>query len=183
MELLRELWNECQSRYGLSTEEVSMAMELGLNPRKLGPNGPNKLDRRSWNIGGVISKLYVRFLSSQRVETFTGRERRRISVEARRAFNTHLSRCREREKKERKRLRKKQARQSNGSKQLDPWANASKRYKLSPEHIKMAKQLNLNPKKFSGYAPSKSQPWKKSIPKFIEQLHEKEFHKSRRKEA
>ncbi len=39
----------------------------------------------------------------------------------------------------------------------------------------MAKQLGLNPKKFGKLVPSKSQPWKEPLGKFIEGCYNKRF--------
>ena len=53
------------------------------------------------------------------------------------------------------------------------WYEAMVHYKLSDTHLTMAAELNLNPKKFPSYAPSKSQPWKKPLSEFIEGIYQK----------
>ena len=58
------------------------------------------------------------------------------------------------------------------------WADAKKRYKLTDEHIRMAKELGLNPKKFGSYAPNKQELWKEPLPEFIEKIYAKRFKKS-----
>ena len=41
----------------------------------------------------------------------------------------------------------------------------------------MARELGLNPKKFSGLANTKQEPWKLPLPAFIEELYFKHFKK------
>ena len=43
----------------------------------------------------------------------------------------------------------------------------------------MARELGLNPKKFSGLANTKQEPWKLPLPKYIEELYIKHFKKNR----
>ena len=59
------------------------------------------------------------------------------------------------------------------------WIDARKRYHLSHAHIQMARELGLNPKKFGGLADTKQEPWKLSLPKYIEELYIKHFKRSR----
>jgi hypothetical protein len=59
------------------------------------------------------------------------------------------------------------------------WADPKKRYKLTDEHISMAKELGLNPKKFGSYAPNKQEPWKAPLSEFIEEIYLKQFKKKR----
>lgn len=68
-------------------------------------------------------------------------------------------------------------------KQKALWAKTKKKYKLSAEHIKMAKELGLNPKKFGGLGNHKQQPWKAPLPDFIEHIYEKRQHKKRKAQA
>jgi len=42
----------------------------------------------------------------------------------------------------------------------------------------MAKELGLNPKKFSSYAPSKQESWKEPLPEFIEEIYAIRFKKN-----
>lgn len=60
----------------------------------------------------------------------------------------------------------------------EAWTDAKKRYKLTDEHIRMAKELGLNPKKIGLYAPNKQEPWKEPLPDFIEEIYAKRFKKS-----
>ena len=59
------------------------------------------------------------------------------------------------------------------------WIEARKRYHLSHAHIQMARELGLNPKKFSGLANTKQEPWKLPLPKYIEEVYIKHFKKNR----
>ena len=59
------------------------------------------------------------------------------------------------------------------------WIDARKRYHLSHAHIQMARELGLNPKKFGSLANTKQEPWKLSLPDFIEELYFKHFKKTR----
>jgi len=43
----------------------------------------------------------------------------------------------------------------------------------------MARELELNPKKFDGLANTKQEPWKLPLPEFIEDLYYKHFKKNR----
>ena len=56
------------------------------------------------------------------------------------------------------------------------WSEAAKRYHLSPAHVKMARELGMNPKKFGGMANHKQERWKAQ---FIEELHERRFRKKK----
>lgn len=62
---------------------------------------------------------------------------------------------------------------------FQPWIDARSKFKLSNAHIQMARELGMNPKRFGGYAPSKSQPWKLPLPEFIESWYLKRFGKTR----
>ena len=60
---------------------------------------------------------------------------------------------------------------------LRPWIEARKKYKLSHAHIQMARELGLNPKKFSSLSNTKQQQWKLPLPEFIEEIYFKHFKK------
>ncbi len=60
---------------------------------------------------------------------------------------------------------------------LKPWIEARKKYHLSHAQIQMARELGLNPKKFSGMANHKQEHWKVPLPEYIEYLYEKRFNK------
>jgi hypothetical protein len=59
------------------------------------------------------------------------------------------------------------------------WLEAKKKFHLSKMHIDMAKALGLNPKKFGSLANHKQEPWKESLPDFIESLYGKRFGKEK----
>jgi len=58
------------------------------------------------------------------------------------------------------------------------WEEVKKRFQLSDKHLKMAKQLGLNPQKIGNYAPNKHQRWKKPLPQFIEKIFAKQYPQS-----
>jgi len=60
---------------------------------------------------------------------------------------------------------------------LRPWIEARKKYRLSHAQIQMARQLELNPKKFGGLANHKQEQWKLPLPAYIEHLYQKKFGK------
>ena len=60
---------------------------------------------------------------------------------------------------------------------LRPWIEARKKYHLSHAQVQMARELGLNPKKFGSTDNTKQQPWKQSIPEFIEKIYFKHFNK------
>ncbi len=55
------------------------------------------------------------------------------------------------------------------------WIEARKKYHLSDAHIQMARELGMNPKKLGGLANHKQEPWKASLPDFIESIYFKRF--------
>lgn len=61
---------------------------------------------------------------------------------------------------------------------LRPWIEARKKYRLSHAHIQMARELGMNPKKFSSLANHRQEPWKVPLPEFIEACYQKQFGKS-----
>lgn len=54
---------------------------------------------------------------------------------------------------------------------LQIWIDARKRFHLSHEQIQMARELDMNPKKFGKLANHKQEPWKAPLPDFIESLN------------
>ncbi len=62
---------------------------------------------------------------------------------------------------------------------LQIWIDVHKEYHLSHAHIRMARQLGVNPKKFRKIANHKQEPWKAPLPVFIEDLYFKRFGKKR----
>ncbi len=61
---------------------------------------------------------------------------------------------------------------------LQAWVDVRKKYHLSHMHIQMARELGLNPKKFSGLANAKQDAWKEPLPVFIQTLYHKQISKS-----
>lgn len=59
------------------------------------------------------------------------------------------------------------------------WIEAKKRYHLTDTHIKIAKELGMNPKKFGGLANHKQEAWKARLPEFIEELYRKRFRREK----
>ena len=72
-------------------------------------------------------------------------------------------------------------------KQLSPkyqvWIDARKRFHLSNAHIQMARELGLNPKKFRKLTNNKQEPWKATLPEFIEDIYFKRYGKEPPKNA
>ena len=60
---------------------------------------------------------------------------------------------------------------------LMPWIEARKRYHLSHAHVQMARELAMNPKKLGGMANHKQEPWKMTLPQFIEHRYQRQFGK------
>lgn len=58
---------------------------------------------------------------------------------------------------------------------LQAWVDVRKKYHLSHMHIQMARELGLNPKKFSGLANEKQESWKVPLPVFIQTLYQKQI--------
>ena len=57
------------------------------------------------------------------------------------------------------------------------WIDTRKRFHLSHEHIQMARELGMNPKKFGKLANHKQEPWKAPLPIFIQECYLKRFGK------
>jgi len=58
---------------------------------------------------------------------------------------------------------------------LAVWIKARKRHRLSHAHIRMARELGMNPKKFGKIDNSDQEPWKVQLRHFIEHLYFKRF--------
>jgi hypothetical protein len=69
------------------------------------------------------------------------------------------------------------AKKKNLSPKYQVWIDARKRFHLSHDHIRMARELGLNPKKFGKLANHKQEPWKLPLPEYIEYLYFKHFKK------
>jgi hypothetical protein len=59
------------------------------------------------------------------------------------------------------------------------WIEARKRHQLSHAHVQMARELGMNPKKLGKLDNHKQETWKLPLPRFIEELYEKRFGKTR----
>jgi len=57
------------------------------------------------------------------------------------------------------------------------WIDARKRYHLSHTQIQMARELGMNPDKFSKFNNYKEEPWKPPLPVFIEEIYFQRFKK------
>jgi len=62
---------------------------------------------------------------------------------------------------------------------LQVWVDVRKRYRLSPVHVQMARELGLNPRKFGKIANHRQEPWKAPLPQFIEHIYAKRFGRPR----
>jgi hypothetical protein len=65
------------------------------------------------------------------------------------------------------------------SPQIQAWAEARKQYHLSHAQVQMACELGLNPRKLGKLANHRQEPWKASLPQFIEHLYVKRFDRER----
>ena len=62
---------------------------------------------------------------------------------------------------------------------LQPWIEARRKFHLSHEHIQMARELGMNPKKLGKLDNHDQGPWKLPLPEFIKTLYFKRFGKGR----
>jgi hypothetical protein len=62
---------------------------------------------------------------------------------------------------------------------LQPWIDARRRFHLSHEHVQMARELGMNPKKLGKLDNHGQEPWKLPLPEFIRKLYSKRFGKER----
>ena len=62
---------------------------------------------------------------------------------------------------------------------LQPWINARRRFRLSHEHVQMARELGMNPKKLGKLDNHHQEPWKLPLRQFIRTLYFKRFGKER----
>src|SRR6516165_9344204 len=56
---------------------------------------------------------------------------------------------------------------------LQPWIDARRRFHLSHEHVEMARELGINPKKLGKLDNHHQEPWKLPLPQFIRKLYER----------
>ena len=62
---------------------------------------------------------------------------------------------------------------------LQPWIDARRKFRLSHEHVQMARELGMNPKKLGKLDNHDQEPWKLPLPEFIRKLYFKRFGKER----
>ena len=62
---------------------------------------------------------------------------------------------------------------------LQPWIDARRRFHLSHEHVQMARELGMNPKKLGKLDNHHQEPWKLPLRQFIRKLYFKRFGKER----
>jgi hypothetical protein len=58
---------------------------------------------------------------------------------------------------------------------LQLWIVARRRHRLSHAHVQMARELGMNPRKLGKLGNHKQEPWKLSLPQFIEELYLRRF--------
>ena len=58
---------------------------------------------------------------------------------------------------------------------LEKWMAAQKRHHLSDRHVQMARELGLNPDKLWKIDNHRQEPWKATLPQFIENIYFKRF--------
>lgn len=61
----------------------------------------------------------------------------------------------------------------------EAWERARTRHRLSQTHVRMARELGLNPDKLGSLGNHRHEPWKAPLPEFIEHLYFKLFHRER----
>src|ERR1700680_5101356 len=62
---------------------------------------------------------------------------------------------------------------------LQPRIDARLRFHLSHEHVQMARELGMNPKKLGKLDNHDQEPWKLPLPEFPAKIYSKRFGKSR----
>ena len=55
------------------------------------------------------------------------------------------------------------------------WADAQRVHRLSAVHVRMARELGLNPRKLGKIDNHGQEPWKTPLPQFIEHLYARRF--------
>lgn len=75
------------------------------------------------------------------------------------------------------------AKKKNLSPKYQIWIDARKKFRLSHAHIRMARELGMNPKKFGNLTNHHQEPWKEPLPEFIESLYFKRFNKNKPENA
>ena len=62
---------------------------------------------------------------------------------------------------------------------LQPWIDARRKFRLSHQHVQMARELGMNPKKLGKVDNHDQEPWKLPLPEFIGKLYSKRSGKER----
>ena len=62
---------------------------------------------------------------------------------------------------------------------LQPWIDARRKFHLSHEHVQMARELGMNPKKLGKLDNHDQEPWKLPLPEFLAKIYSKRFGKAR----
>jgi hypothetical protein len=62
---------------------------------------------------------------------------------------------------------------------LQPWIDARRKFRLSHEHVQMARELGMNPKKLGKLDNHDQEPWKLPLPEFLAKIYSKRFGKAR----
>lgn len=65
----------------------------------------------------------------------------------------------------------------------DAWAKAKRLCRLSADDVRMARELNMNPRKLIKNRPNKSEPWKDPVHDWILRLHDRHMRKLARRQA
>lgn len=71
------------------------------------------------------------------------------------------------------------SKQNKLSAKYQVWIDARERFHLSHAHVQMARELGMNPKKFGKLANHNQEPWKATLPIFIQRLYLRHFGKER----
>ena len=62
---------------------------------------------------------------------------------------------------------------------LQPWIDARRKFRLSHEHVQMARELGMNPKKLGKLNNHDQEPWKLPLPEFLAKIYSKRSGKAR----
>jgi hypothetical protein len=68
---------------------------------------------------------------------------------------------------------------AGGAKRDQQWAEAQRRYRLSQGHVRMGRELGLNPSKLGRLANHWQELWKAPLTDFIEHIYQKRFKRDR----
>jgi len=71
---------------------------------------------------------------------------------------------------------------SNNQKDAE-WAEAKKKCRLNEETVKMAKEMELNPRSLIKNIPNKNQQWKAPVSIWIQEMYQERQEKAKKKKA